>query len=86
MSRWPKVNPDHLFLGTHQENMADMVAKGRANRPVGARNGRALLTEERVAQIRAEYAGQKVTQGELAKKYGVSRGAICHALSGYTWQ
>jgi hypothetical protein len=30
----PCSNPDHLFLGTHLENIADMVAKGRH---VGAR-------------------------------------------------
>jgi hypothetical protein len=34
------VNPDHLFLGTHKENMRDMLRRGRANKATGKRNGR----------------------------------------------
>lgn len=77
--------PEHLYLGTHAANMADMVQKGRANRPEGSKNGRARLTEWTVAYIRQEYARGGITQGELARKYNASRGAVCHALSGYTW-
>jgi hypothetical protein len=34
------VNPDHLFLGTHYDNMDDKEKKGRGNHAIGLRNGK----------------------------------------------
>lgn len=41
------VNPQHLFLGTHADNMQDMLAKGRGNKATGDRNGSRLYPERR---------------------------------------
>jgi hypothetical protein len=56
------VNPDHLFLGTHQDNMRDMYAKGRRAGP-----GYALLGDVEAIKDILE---SKNTLRELAAKYG----------------
>lgn len=76
------VNVEHLFLGTHQTNMADRDHKGHG--PRGTRNGRALLTPAKVRQIRSLKG--KHTHRALGLRFGVSAWTIRNILSGQTWK
>jgi len=75
------VNPDHLFLGTQADNMADMYAKGRRPRPVGEAHPGAVLNNAKVINIRTS----NKTIKELADKYGVRLGTIYNVLSRVSW-
>lgn len=79
----PCVNPDHLWLGTNAENLADMRVKGRA--ASGSRNGRAKLTEADVRAIRVSLA-TGCAQRAIATGYGVSRGLIGMIASRDRWR
>lgn len=92
----PCCNPAHLFLGTKQDNIADMTAKGRwkargpATRPRentnsmtrGERNGNSVLNEATVRAIRA-FQGSAV-KASMALNVGV--GACYGVKSGKTWK
>lgn len=79
------VNLDHLFLGTHAENMRDMARKGRAARVTGERHGRSSLTESDVSQIRKLYRNKAMTQYQLANLFGVRQGQISRIVNGQRW-
>jgi hypothetical protein len=85
------VNPAHLFEGDRTENNLDRERKGRGGNHKGTRNGRAILTEQSVAEIRAEY-DQRCREGRkygalkaLAEKWGVTHSSIQNIVYGRNW-
>lgn len=81
------VRPDHLFLGTSADNMADMRRKGRAPvMPCGSENGWAKLTEDQVADMRRRYDPHRVTAPMLAREYGLSETHTRRILRGKLWK
>lgn len=78
----PCCNPAHLFLGTAQDNNADMDAKGRRRAARGADCGSALLTP---AQALAIWRSDG-RAGEIGARYGVSAGAVKSIRQGRSWQ
>lgn len=74
------INPGHLFVGTNDENMADMVQKGR--QPRGERHGSAKLSADDVHQIRSIMG---VKQSVIAAQFGVSQMQVSYIKTGQTW-
>ena len=81
------VRPEHLFLGTHADNAADMVAKGRGVSPrlSGESNPAAKLTEEQVQRIRTLYVFGQVTQRDVAEQFGISQQQVSNIVNGKKW-
>lgn len=93
------VRPDHLFIGTQRDNIADMIAKGRKAHVVGGALPHAKLTAIMVVEARQWYSERGVYRGAekrqgsgdnrlietLAAKYGVERKTLSDAIHGKTW-
>lgn len=82
------VNPYHLFLGTHADNMADMKKKhrGRGQLKPGELHLCAKLTLRQVKTIRKEGSKPGVTQTALATAFSVSQSHISRIILGRRWQ
>jgi hypothetical protein len=75
------VRPDHLFLGTCQENIADMLNKKR-DAMIGARNNKAKLSEDDAKFILNSCSSTT----QLMEKFNVSKTTINRLRSGETWK
>jgi HNH endonuclease len=75
------INPDHLILGTHADNMRDMAERGRA--PFGGNHHNAKISERQVMEIRGNTSDSMMT---LAKRYGVSKSHIWNIKHGVKWR
>lgn len=77
------VNPDHLFLGTHMDNMDDMTKKGRGvgnklNHHSGDDHHGTKVTSKMVTEIKL--LSSRYSQRKLAKIFGVAQGSIWNAI------
>ncbi len=79
------VNPDHLFLGTHDDNQKDKERKGRGRRLHGKDNPQARLTEDDVREIRTLFETGKRTRQELAENFKVHPVHVWHIIHRKTW-
>lgn len=76
--------PDHLFLGTHDDNARDRDIKKRM--PLGDQRKQAKLCAVDVQEIRRRHAAGESTQGELAQYFGVDRSKISRILARKSWK
>ena len=76
-------NIEHLSLGTHKENMQDMVNKGRSVSFKGMEQTNAKLTDSDVLAIRATTG---ISQRKLAAMYGIAQSTLSSILLRKSWR
>lgn len=79
------INPSHLFLGTHQQNIDDRESKGRNNHVQGMASGTSKLTDEKVILFRQLHRqGQSIYS--IAKAHNFHKKTVSSACKGKSWK
>lgn len=79
------VNPEHLFLGTNNDNVQDKCKKGRLNHVKGEKSGVSKLTEKDILLIK-QLRKDGLLHREIAEKLNITKGNVGFILRGETWK
>lgn len=79
------VNPNHLFLGTANDNTQDMLRKGRHRADAGEECHNALLTEEDISLIRGLHR-KGLGASFISRIFGVRPCTITNLCAGRSWK
>lgn len=76
------VNPDHLFLGTCQDNVIDAVKKGRWAHQIGEKNAQAKISEETAINVKAAIG----SNASIARRFGISATHVSQIKRAVRWR
>lgn len=82
------INPEHLLIGTHADNMRDKMERGRGRWLRGEAHSGAKLTKEQVVLIRNLYIPRDREVGcrALARRFNISPNQVSLIVNGKSWQ
>lgn len=81
----PCCNPKHLFMGTAQENMSDMVAKGRSANNSGENNPNVKISKITAWKILILH-DLGYSNLKIAKKVGLGESSVARTVNGQAWR
>ena len=79
------VNPNHLFLGTNDDNMKDMVRKGRQKSIRGSQHKNAKVTEDNVIEMR-KLSASGMSQYKIAEMFGIGKSMANYICNRTSWK
>jgi hypothetical protein len=77
------INPEHLFLGSHQDNMNDCLLKDRKSKGIARYNH--ILDEEKVRTIR-NLSAMGLNAGEIGEQLGVKKITVWMVICRRNWK
>lgn len=72
------INIDHLYLGTHTDNMHDMIERGRGN-------FKGQISRENVRKIR-QLSEQGLTQAKIGEMFNLAQPVISRIVNKRCWK